>query len=184
MEKKIIAGLIAVLAIAIVVMSSGCIDKGPEGKYVSEEDSSLYIEIKKDGIFIMSNGVVGTWEQEENEICFTAYGEENCCMLTGDTLSCEGEKLIKTKVTDHPETYNENPVGKYMGEYGDHIEIKEDGTYVVFIEHQYFTGTWKQEGSKIWFTEDGEEDGEEVCLILLENALIDPKEQDKWIKER
>ena len=166
----------------MVAMFAGCIDKGPEGKYVSEEDSSLYIEIKKGGIFILADGDVGTWEQEGNEICFTVYGEENCCMLTGDTLSCDGEKLIKTiGITDHSETYNENPVGKYMGdEYGDYIEIKEDGTFVVFVESQYFTGTWEQEGPKIWLIVDGEEP---YLMLLVENMFIDPEEQDRWIKE-
>lgn len=108
---------------------------------------------------------------------------EQYVVFTENALIIEGVEWTKVDVPP-AKTYLTTTVGKYKTEYGDYIEIKEDGTFVVFVESQYFTGTWKQEGSKIWFTGDGKEDGEEVCLILLENTLIDPEEPDKWIKER
>ena len=171
-------------------------EPAPEGKYVHSvgKYGDEWIELKDNDVWrhgaswkdIIS---IGTWRQEGDQICFITAGEEDenevCVAFTENTLIIEGEKLTKEEVAP-AKIYNTNPVGRYKGEYGDYIEIKEDGICVVFVEHQYFTGTWEQkeqEGPKIkiqlTFREDGYEEKEYV--ILIENVLI--IDGDMCIKE-
>ena len=98
MEKKTIVGLIAVIAITVVAMFAGCIDKGPEGRYFLEEGGEwIYLDIKPDGAFSLivdeDEWFWGTWKQKGNRIYFLeksgkeeAYWDELSCIFTGDTL--------------------------------------------------------------------------------------------------
>jgi hypothetical protein len=109
MNKKIVVGLIALVAMA---MLAGCIDKGPEGRYVLlhgwyPEEIVYYIEIKADGTFLEQDGgpeyvFMGTWEweQDEDEICLIPYDEGRsvwCYTVTKNALIHEpsGDKWMK-----------------------------------------------------------------------------------------
>lgn len=94
---------IAIVAIALLVTFSGCIDKGPEGRYVLlhgwyPEEYVYYIEIRADGTFLEQDGgpeyvFTGTWEweqeQEGKEICLIPYDEYRyirCYTVTKNAL--------------------------------------------------------------------------------------------------
>ena len=73
MKKKAIAGLIAMVALAAVVIFAGCIG-GPEGRYVQEGYPDNYLDINHDGTFYLTaegESISGTWTIEENRIYLT-----------------------------------------------------------------------------------------------------------------
>ena len=173
------------------------IKKGAEGKYVHSvgKYGNEWIELKDNNVWRYGASwkdpiSIGTWRREGDLICFITAGEEEkdeaCVTFTENALVIEGEKWTKEELAP-AKTYSTNPVGKYKDEYGDYIEIKKDGTYVIFEQSQYFTGTWEQKEQEwpkikiqLTFREDGYE--EKVYVILIENILVDQL-GDMWFKE-
>jgi hypothetical protein len=166
MSKKVVVVSIAVMAMIVMAMFSGCINKAPtepEGKYFLEEpnkDNYIYIDLNPNGTYVITAEELegdcffdGAWKQTGNRIEFidksgrsSEHWDYCDCIFTKNTLSCE-EAGWFTNRDDLPEQW-----------------IKQGA--VAPKEKKKTEKTYNDKGLKDRYVLQMSEDGEELLEIL------------------